>query len=72
MAPKPKPWLRLYTETTRDRKLRRAKPETRWLWVAVGHARMETTARYYLRRVTLAQMRDAMEGRDYEGGQQAA
>ena len=35
MAPKPKPWLRLYTEVTRDRKLRREKPETRWLWIAV-------------------------------------
>lgn len=35
MAPKPKPWLRLYTETVRDRKLRREKPETRWLWIAV-------------------------------------
>lgn len=35
MAPKPKPWFRLYTETTRDRKIRRMKPEHRWLWVTV-------------------------------------
>lgn len=35
MAPTERPWLRLYTETTRDRKLRREKPETRWLWITL-------------------------------------
>ena len=31
----------------------------------LGHSQIETTARYYLRPVTLAQMRAAMEGRTY-------
>lgn len=35
MAPAERPWLRLYSETTRDRKLRRMKPDHRWLWVAI-------------------------------------
>lgn len=30
-----------------------------------GHQSIETTARHYLRRVTMAQLREAMEGRDY-------
>lgn len=34
----------------------------------LGHADIETTARYYLRQVTMDQMRDAMEGRSYDGG----
>src|SRR5258708_3978007 len=28
-------WLRLYTEITADRKLRRLPPAQRWLWIAV-------------------------------------
>lgn len=41
MAPPSKPWFRFYTEALSDRKLRRLKPEHRWLWVAVlGAARM--------------------------------
>ena len=28
-------WLRLYTEITRDRKLRRIKPAFRWIWIAI-------------------------------------
>ena len=44
MAPKPKPWFRFYTEALSDRKLRRLRPEHRWLWVAVlGTARMSRT-----------------------------
>ena len=31
----------------------------------LGHARIETTARSYLRGVPLDVLRDAMEGRDY-------
>lgn len=31
----------------------------------LGHAHVETTAKYYLRPVPLGQLRDAMEGRDY-------
>lgn len=31
----------------------------------LGHARLETTARAYLRPVSMGQLRDAMEGRDY-------
>lgn len=33
----------------------------------LGHARLETTAAHYLRRVTMQQMREAMEGRAYHG-----
>lgn len=33
----------------------------------LGHQRVETTARHYLRPVSLQQMRDAMAGRDYAG-----
>lgn len=41
MAPPPKPWFRFYTEALADRKLRRLRPDHRWLWVAVlGAARM--------------------------------
>lgn len=41
MAPPSKPWFRFYTEALADRKLRRLRPEQRWLWVAVlGAARM--------------------------------
>lgn len=29
------PWLRLYTEIRRDRKLRRLPPAQRWLWVTI-------------------------------------
>lgn len=32
----------------------------------LGHARLETTAAHYLRRVSMTQMRDAMEGRSYD------
>lgn len=35
MAPKPQPWFRFYVEAIHDRKLRRLKPEHRWLFVAV-------------------------------------
>lgn len=31
----------------------------------LGHSRLETTASFYLRRATVMQMRDAMEGRSY-------
>lgn len=31
-----------------------------------GHESIETTARHYLRRVTMTQLREAMEGRSYE------
>jgi site-specific recombinase XerC len=31
----------------------------------LGHARLETTARAYLRPVSMGQLRDAMEGREY-------
>lgn len=34
MAPKPKPWFRFYVEAVHDRKLRRLRPEYRWLFVA--------------------------------------
>lgn len=34
MAPRPKPWFRFYVEAVHDRKLRRLKAETRWLFVA--------------------------------------
>lgn len=30
-----KPWLRLYSEMIHDRKIRRLKPEHRWLWTAL-------------------------------------
>lgn len=29
------PWLRLYTETPTDRKIRRLDPAHRWLWIVV-------------------------------------
>lgn len=32
----------------------------------LGHSQIETTARYYLRRVSMQQMREAMEGRTYD------
>lgn len=35
MPPSPRPWFRAYSEMPRDRKLRREKPETRWLWVVL-------------------------------------
>ena len=28
-------WVRLYTEITRDRKLRRHNPTVRWIWVGL-------------------------------------
>ena len=34
MPRKPMPWFRFYVEAVHDRKLRRLKPETRWLFVA--------------------------------------
>ncbi|HET7734360.1 MAG TPA: hypothetical protein VFK52_00175 [Nocardioidaceae bacterium] len=34
MPRKPMPWFRFYVEAVHDRKLRRQKPETRWLFVA--------------------------------------
>jgi len=43
MAPPSRPWFRFYTEALYDRKLRRLKPEQRWLWVAVlGAARQSS------------------------------
>lgn len=30
-----KPWLKLWTETIRDRKLRRISPDMRWCWIAL-------------------------------------
>jgi hypothetical protein len=33
----------------------------------LGHENLETTARYYLRRIPLNTLRAAMEGRDYTG-----
>lgn len=42
MAPKPKPWFRVYVEVMRDRKLRRLKPEHRWLWIGVLSAARES------------------------------
>ena len=44
MAPKPKPWFRFYVEAMHDRKLRRLKPEHRWLWVAVLAAARQSPA----------------------------
>lgn len=35
MARKPMPWFRVYVETMHDRKIRRLKPEHRWLWIVV-------------------------------------
>lgn len=35
MSPPERPWFRAYSEMTRDRKLRRLKPEHRWLWITV-------------------------------------
>lgn len=35
MAPKKMPWFRFYVEAVHDRKLRRLKPEHRWLFVTV-------------------------------------
>lgn len=35
MARKAMPWLRLYVEMPTDRKIRRLKPEHRWLWVCL-------------------------------------
>jgi hypothetical protein len=34
MAKKPMPWFRFYVEAAADRKLRRMRPEHRWVWVA--------------------------------------
>lgn len=34
MAPPKRPWFRFYSEAVHDRKLRRERPETRWLFVA--------------------------------------
>lgn len=34
MAPPKRPWFRFYVEAVSDKKLRRQKPETRWLFVA--------------------------------------
>lgn len=34
MPRKPRPWFRFYVEAVHDRKLRRLKPEQRWLFVA--------------------------------------
>jgi hypothetical protein len=35
MAPRPHPWFRLYTETTRDLKVRRLRADHRWLWITI-------------------------------------
>ena len=35
MAPKPKPWFRLYVEMTADRKIRRLPIASRWIWVVM-------------------------------------
>lgn len=35
MPRKPMPWFRVYVEICHDRKIRRLKPEHRWLWVCV-------------------------------------
>lgn len=35
MAPRKRPWFRFYVEACTDPKLRRLKPEERWLWVCV-------------------------------------
>lgn len=35
MSPPRKPWFRFYSEAISDPKIRRLKPEQRWLWVAV-------------------------------------
>lgn len=44
MARKPMPWFRFYTEAPSDRKVRRLKPEHRWVWVCVlCAARMSDT-----------------------------
>lgn len=35
MAPRKRPWLRLYVEVIWDRKIRKLDPEHRWLWITV-------------------------------------
>ena len=35
MPPKTQPWFRFYVEAVHDRKIRRLKPEHRWIWVAL-------------------------------------
>lgn len=49
MARAPRPWFRWYVEAIHDRKLRRACPATRWLWVTVCTvARTSPVAGYLL------------------------
>lgn len=49
MAPAKRPWFRFYVEAVHDRKLRRLKPETRWLFVAcLAAARQSPTPGYLL------------------------
>ena len=42
MAPPRRPWFRFYVEAVKDRKIRRLKPETRWLFVACLAAARES------------------------------
>lgn len=37
-----KPWLKLWTETLHDKKLRRTSPVTRWIWIALLMLAAET------------------------------
>jgi hypothetical protein len=43
MAPPKRPWFRLYVEVVHDKKLRRQKPETRWLFIACLAAARESS-----------------------------
>lgn len=42
MAPRKKPWFRVYVEMVRDPKLRRLTPAQRWLWVVLLAAARES------------------------------
>lgn len=48
MAPPKRPWFRFYVEAVHDRKLRRLKPETRWLFVACLAAARQSPLPGYL------------------------
>lgn len=50
---------------TAGSELMEASGDIRAVQELLGHSQIETTARYYLRRVSLGELREAMEGRSY-------